>query len=208
MVSAVVKFEREGRDGLVAVGSYLVDAMNRLGVRLGEKCDPAANIHHCRIAVRRGMEFLSPLSAFETEHLSSTSRKANERLACEAKIISAGEIVLMTEEKKQEPVETEPKSKLVNEFEALPLEKKIADLMRMEAVTLGETITFVLNSPYMVFEKIGDVLADFGMKMDRESKKGPGPAADEPKAKSTATKPKAAAPKRPSSNRARKPAKE
>ncbi|MEP6945786.1 MAG: hypothetical protein ABJA02_07710 [Acidobacteriota bacterium] len=77
----------------------------------------------------------------------------------------------MTEEKKVDAKAEEEKSKIVDEFQALPLEKKLAELFRMEAVALGETLSFVVNSPYLVIEKIGDVLAEFGMKMDRESKK-------------------------------------
>ena len=77
----------------------------------------------------------------------------------------------MTDEAKTEPKAEESGKKIVDEFQALPLSEKLRELLKMEAVALGETLTFVVNSPYLVIEKIGDVLAEFGMKMDRQSKR-------------------------------------
>lgn len=209
MADVIVRFEREDREGLVAVGSYLIDAVKRLGIRLPDKCSHGDGIHHCLVTIRSGSSLLSPVSQPEKEHLASLGRKESVRLACYAKINDAGEITVMTEQTKEETKNTETRSKLVDEFEALPLEKKIADLVRMEAVALGETVSFVVNSPYLVLEKIGDVLAEFGMKLDREAKESARPAKDA--AKPAEKAPAAAAPKprkKPAAQRARKPAKE
>ena len=45
---------------------------------------------------------------------------------------------------------------------------------------MGETISFILNSPYKVIEKIGDVMADLGRKMDSEQKKASRPSEHRP----------------------------
>ena len=45
----------------------------------------------------------------------------------------------------------------------------------MEAVTFGETVAYVVNSPMKVVEKVGDVIAEFGMKLEREAKKASRP---------------------------------
>ena len=42
-------------------------------------------------------------------------------------------------------------------------------------MALGETISFILNSPYKVLEKLGDVMADLGRKMESEQKKASRP---------------------------------
>jgi hypothetical protein len=52
----------------------------------------------------------------------------------------------------------------------LPLEQKISELMKLEAIALGDTFSFILNSPFKVFEKIGDVMADFGMKLENKAR--------------------------------------
>ena len=64
------------------------------------------------------------------------------------------------------------------EFTELPLEKKIAELMQLEAIALGETFAFVINSPFKVFEKIGDVMAEFGFKKEEDEKRRARPAED------------------------------
>ena len=182
MANATIRFEREGLEGEVAVGTYLSDALKRFGVRTEEPCDHSIAVHCCALTISSGEQHLSQQSVREKEHFSAVGRRKNERLACEAKISGPGEIVIMTDQKKKETTETNEKPKMVSEFETLPLEQKIANLLRMEAVTLSETVSYVVNSPFAVLEKVGDVMAEFGMKLEREAKKATRPAenADEP----------------------------
>lgn len=181
MTDAEIRFEREGLGGLVAVGSYLADTVKRFGVRFEEECDHALGHHHCEVLVTSGIDNLSPMTQAETEHFAAKGRRSNERLAHEAQIIKAGEIVIMTNEKKEEPKKTDvPNDPLKAGFDALPLDKKIAALMRMEAVTLSETFAYVVNSPMKVVEKVGDVMAEFGMRLEQEAKKATRPASHTP----------------------------
>ena len=181
MTDAEIKFEREGLGGLVAVGSYLGDTVKRFGIRFEQECDHTLGQHYCEIVISSGIDHLSPLTQLETEHFAALGRRTNERLAHEAQIIKAGEIVIMTDEKKQAPKSSETaKDPLKTEFDALPLEKKIAALMRMEAVTLSETLAYVVNSPMKVVEKVGDVMAEFGMKLEQEARKATRPSTAAP----------------------------
>jgi ferredoxin len=188
MTSAVIRFEREGLDGIVAVGSYLSDVHKRFGIRTVESCNPAFEIHSCAVEVAKGSDLLSPPAEAEMEHFGVGVRNGNRRLACYAKIIGPGEISIMTEETKTKTAEQSATSPIIEEFENLPLEKKIANLMRMEAVTLGETLSFVLNSPYKVIEKVGDVMAEFGMKLDEEARKESRPPENKSKRPTAATR--------------------
>jgi ferredoxin len=166
MTDAEIRFEREGLGGLVAVGSYLGDTLKRFGIRFERECDFALGEHYCEVLISSGVDDLSALTQAETEHFAAKGRRTNERLAHEAQIIKPGEIVIMTHEKKEDPKISETaKDPLKTEFDALPLDKKIAALMRMEAVTLSETIAYVVNSPMKVVEKVGDVMAEFGLKL-------------------------------------------
>ena len=188
MSDVYIHFVREDLEGTVAVGSYLSDVLKRFGVRCTDDCDRAADTHECEISISSGEDLLSPLTLAETEHFGESGRRANRRLACEAKIIKPGEIAIMTDEKQEIPkADTPKKDKFQEDFEALPLEKKIASLLRMEVVTLGETVSYVVNSPMKVVEKVGDVIAEFGMKLEREAKKASRP-------KEAASEPAAAAP--------------
>lgn len=211
MPDAIVRFSRQGIEGAAPVGTNLADVMRRFGVRLLPPCDIGAGVHFCAVRIESGAEYLSPASELELEHLTELKRNLEFRIACDTKIVEAGEITVMTEEKKEGSKETageaKKTSKLVDEFEALPLEKKIADLVRMEAVALGETISFVINSPYLVLEKVVDVLAEFGMKLDREPKVDSStPEPDkEPKGAKTAERPPSQRKKKPASRPARRP---
>ncbi len=198
MSDAELKFEREGVEGIVAVGTYLIDAMKRLGVAPDEACIHAKGIHNCAVVVSSGIDLLSDLTDTEAEHFASNGRRTNERLACETKIERPGEITIMTQETKTAAPKEPAKDKFQAEFEALPLDQKISKLFKMEAVTIGETINYVIESPMEVFSKIGDVMAGFGRKIEEEAKKATRPAepanaetASEPEAKPRAAAPKA-----------------
>lgn len=173
-----LKFERENRSGIAVQGSYLIDAARRLGIEVEAECGRLGLCDSCAMTVTGGGGSLSAPTKAETEQLSAERRKNGERLACQAKIEKPGEIVIMTKEKKQEeqqPTAEEKSEQYRKEFEELPLEKKIAELVRLEAIALGETFSFVLNSPFKVFDKVMDVMAEFGLKMDKEAKEATRP---------------------------------
>lgn len=174
MSEVILKFERENQDGIVAVGSYLLDSAKRFGIAFEADCIQEEGIHYCSTIIANGSDKLSPLTTVETEHFAANGRRANERLACQAKIDSPGEVVIMTKETKEETADKatveEQTEQYKKEFTELPLEKKISALMQLEAIALGETFSFIFNSPYMIFDKVMDVMAEFGLKKEENAK--------------------------------------
>jgi ferredoxin len=170
-MEAELKFEKEKINGIAVVGSYLIDAAKRLGVEITDDCGRLGLCDSCAVTVKSGAEFLSEPTKAELEQLSEDRRKQGERLSCQAKIAKEGEIVIMTHEKKDDRPEAERKhEEFRKEFDALPLEKKIAQLVELEMVALGETLSFVLNSPYQIGEKVVDFLSGFGFKFEKDAK--------------------------------------
>jgi ferredoxin len=170
-MEAELKFEKENINGIAVVGSYLIDAAKRLGVEITDDCGRLGLCDSCAVTVTSGAEFLSEPTKAELEQLSEDRRKQGERLSCQAKIAKEGEIVIMTREKKDERPEAERKhEEFRKEFDALPLEKKIAQLVELEMVTLGETFSYVLNSPYQIGEKVVEFLSGFGFKFEKDAK--------------------------------------
>src|SRR5437868_4528622 len=102
MSDAEVRFEREGVDGLVAVGTSLINAIKRFGIKIEGDCSPPNGVHSCALLVPKGSGNLSPLTQTETEHFARVGRRSNERLACEARIVKPGEITIMTDPKKDQ----------------------------------------------------------------------------------------------------------
>ncbi len=217
MSEVIINFESEKLEGVVAVGTYLLDAAKRLGVKVDCDClaEEAETKGSCAMKISKGRALLSSPTELESELLSSQARKNGERLACQAKIEKPGEVTVMsvktkekTEEEKTAEQETQ-KEDYKKQFEDLPLEEKISNLMELEAIALGETFSFVVNSPYKAVEKVMDVLAGFGLKMEKEDHDAKRPdehvkeeKSDEKKKTRSSTKKKTAAKKTP----AKKPA--
>jgi len=102
-----------------------------------------------------------------------------------------------------------PKDRFQAEFEALPLEEKVKKLLRLEAVTLTEAFNYGVNESMKAADRLGDVLSDFGKKVETEFKKATqhagNVACDPPKAKTA--KPTGASPKAETGKRAGAPSK-
>jgi ferredoxin len=176
-MEAELKFERENREGVAVVGSYLIDAARRLGVEIFDDCGRLGLCDSCAVTVKSGGEFLTDVTKAEIEQLSEERRNKGERLSCQAKIAKEGEISIMTHEKKDPRTDEERKhQEFRKEFDALPLQGKIAQLVELEAVALQETFSFVLNSPYKIGETVVDLMSQFGLKFDREAKNSKRPA--------------------------------
>ena len=78
----------------------------------------------------------------------------------------------MTDGKKESTKKEAPKKdKFQDEFKELPLEEKIKTLLRMEAVTLQETFSYGLNESMKAADRLGEVLSDFGKKVEAEFQK-------------------------------------
>lgn len=168
-MEAELKFEREEKEGVAVVGTYLIDASRRLGVTISSDCGRLGLCDSCAVTVKQGAEFLSAPTKAENEQLKEERLQKGERLACQAKIEEVGEIVILTPEKKEEPV-IDKAEEYRDRFTELPLEEKIAQLVKLEAIALGETFNFILNSPYKIVGLGMDILAQFGLKLEDEAK--------------------------------------
>lgn len=164
-----IKFERENRDGIGVAQSYLIDAARRLGVEV--TCERLGLTDDCAVTIKQGGDLLTEPTKAEKEVLGDERLGKGERLACQAKLEKNGEIVILTAEaKKPEPKPEEDAEEYRKKFAELPLEKKIADLVRLEAIALSETFSFIINSPSHIVGKVMDVMAEFGLKMDADAK--------------------------------------
>ncbi len=176
MGKVIINFESEGLEGVVATGSYLADAARRFGIRFEMDCLDPETPHDCAMKVSDGMSILSPPTKTEMEQLTAAARKNGERLACQTIIEKPGELRIMSVKKKEEPKVEDTAEEFKKEFEEMPLPKKIASLVELEAIALGETFSYVLSSPYQAVGKVMDVMAGFGFKMEKADEKAKRPA--------------------------------
>src|SRR5687768_2896633 len=176
MAEVEVRFERENLEGVAPVGIYLNDVAKRFGIRLEGACVPESDLHFCSLVISSGRDLLSAETKAETEHFAAHGRKDGERLACQVRIEKPGEVVIMTEEKaSKEPaveaaVDSDANEQYRKEFSEMPLEKQIANLVQLETIALGETVSFIINSPFKIADKLMDVMAEFGFKKEERQK--------------------------------------
>ncbi len=189
--NAEIRFEPEGIEGLIAEGTYLSEAANRFGIYFEGECarqtreqttDGAdgQESHCCAVLIEDGGELLSAPTQDELDNLSAEARGAGQRLACQARIERTGEVIVAIMEKEEEikdetVVQEEKFQEFRKGFSDLPLNKKVGELMQLEAITLGETFAYVLNLPFTIGDQIMGVMAGFGKQMDKAAEEAKRP---------------------------------
>jgi ferredoxin len=160
-MSVSITFEPSGLSGVVAEGTYLIDAARRMGVSLGEGCTIGkGECPSCLIAVKAGAPFLSAPTAAELKQLDVDDLDQSHRLACQVKLQFPGEVVVMASARKPgrsgQPRDTA--SEVRKEFGSLPLSKKLATLMQLEAITMSEAFDSAIEKPLAFGAKTMDAL--------------------------------------------------
>ncbi|HEV7905274.1 MAG TPA: 2Fe-2S iron-sulfur cluster-binding protein [Pyrinomonadaceae bacterium] len=176
-MSVNVEFVPDGRHGVIAEGTYLWDAAKRLGLRLPAECEGRGECDTCAVIVREGATLLSGLTGAERARLSPERLAAGERLACQAKVERAGDLVLepvpVTE--RQETAE-EVKQDLRAEFREMPLQQKLTTLVELEAIAASQTFKAIADVPISYFEKGLDYVVNFGRARARRERQARRPA--------------------------------
>src|SRR5215213_8914252 len=157
-MSVEIKFEPDGLSGLVAEGAYLWDAAKRLGVRLPAECQGRGECDTCAVSVEQGMELLSSLTDAERERLSPERLAAGERLACQTKVERGGELVLrIVPATERAPTSDETVKDLRKELNDLPLGRKLATLVELEAATMFRAVRGMIDVRLMLGGKVRGV---------------------------------------------------
>ncbi|HMO80978.1 MAG TPA: hypothetical protein PKD24_09315 [Pyrinomonadaceae bacterium] len=174
MQEVFVKFADSELSGVVPVGTYVADCFSRFGFRPLSRCSGELGEHHCKFVAIAGAALLSKPTETEVEFLGGNEGVESVRLGCQTFFEEPGEIEIKME---HQPEEEEGKSDEATNngsgsesyrevFSKLPLEKKIAELAHLEAVAFNETVAYVINSPYKVFDKVLDVFSELGLRKE------------------------------------------
>jgi len=160
-MSVSITFEPSGISGLVAEGTYLIDAARRMGASLGAGCTAGkGECPACVVSVKAGADLLSQPSMAEQKQLGLEQLDQALRLACQVKIENHGEVVVMvsTAKPRQESAPGETEEELRKNFGALPLSKKIATLLQLEAITMSEAFDSAIEKPLAFGSKTFDAI--------------------------------------------------
>jgi ferredoxin len=161
-MSVSITFEPSGISGLVAEGTYLIDAARRMGASLGAGCTAGkGECPACLISVKAGAALLSLPSIAEEKQLGVEQLDQHLRLACQVKIENPGEVVVMVAARPQtRSAPNNSESELRTKFGALPLNKKIATLLQLEAITMSEAFDSAIEKPLAFGAKTFDAIAN------------------------------------------------
>ena len=159
-MNVLITFEPSGISGLVAQGTYLIDAAKRMGAPLGIGCTHGkGECPACVISVKTGAELLSTPTNVEGKVLGVDGLADSLRLACQTKIEGHGDIVLSVSTHRPAggpPVDLP--ADIVKRFGELSLNQKIAALLKFEAITMSETLDAAIQKPLAVGTKAIDSL--------------------------------------------------
>lgn len=159
-MSVSITFEPSGINGVVAEGTYLIDAARRMGASLGAGCTAGkGECPSCVVSVQTGAELLSPPSLAEEKQLGVEHLDQSYRLACQTKLENHGDVVVMVSTvtpRRSENVDVE--AELRKKFGALPLSKKLATLVQLEAITMSEALDSAMEKPLQFGSKTLDAL--------------------------------------------------
>ena len=149
-MSVSITFEPSGISGLVAQGTYLIEAAKRMGAPLGSGCVAGkGDCPSCFVAVKAGASLLSAPTSIENRLLGVRGLSESLRMLCQTKIEGQGDIVLMMTAYR--PADTEPPidlpSDIEKKFGELSLNQKIAALLKFEAITMSEAFDAALKKP-------------------------------------------------------------
>ncbi|HEV8370061.1 MAG TPA: 2Fe-2S iron-sulfur cluster-binding protein [Pyrinomonadaceae bacterium] len=145
-----VTFEPSGISGLVAQGTYLIDAAKRLGAPLGGGCTAGkGECPACVISIKSGADLLSIPTSAESRVLGVEGLNDSLRLVCQVKIEGQGEIVLAVTTHRNRPgaPAVDLSSDIEKKFGELNLNQKIAALLKFEAITMSEAFDAALQKP-------------------------------------------------------------
>ncbi|HEY8228226.1 MAG TPA: 2Fe-2S iron-sulfur cluster binding domain-containing protein [Pyrinomonadaceae bacterium] len=158
-----ITFEPSGVTGMVATGTYLIDAAKRLGAPVGAGCMRGkGECSTCIVKVNAGADLLSPPGSIEQTFLTQEQLDQSLRLACHAKLEGDGEVVLRVIRRQVAAQTTSRPDQLAKEFGSLPLEKKIATLLQLEAITMSEALNAAIDKPLTFGAKAFDRLSGRG----------------------------------------------
>jgi uncharacterized 2Fe-2S/4Fe-4S cluster protein (DUF4445 family) len=160
-MSVSITFEPAGVTGLVAEGTYLIDAARRMGVAVGAGCSGGAECPGCQVTIKIGSTLLSVPTDAEKDALGTELLAQAHRLACQVRIERRGELVVnVSSSKEGATVENSEQSDLRKKFSELSLAKKIALLAQLETLTMSEAFDAALEKPLAFGAKVLDTIAE------------------------------------------------
>jgi ferredoxin len=146
-----ITFEPAGISGLVAEGTYLIEAARRMGVQLARDCN-GPTCTSCVVFVMSGHSLLSAPTEHETNILGAQEVEQKQRLACQTVIERNGEVVVQVLPARRADAEDMRKT-----FGQLPLGQKLITLVQLETLLMSEALDQISTKSLSLGERLSRV---------------------------------------------------
>ena len=155
-MSVYITFEPAGLSGVVPEGIYLNDAARRMGVSLSTDCHGGDECTGCLVSIALGQSLLSAPTEAERRMLAYEGLAREHRLACQAMIENAGELLVRVI-----PATESDKTAAANDLKQpsgeLPLEK-LATVVQAQALNFLAAYNSVVDRSVSAAEGMIDRL--------------------------------------------------
>jgi 2Fe-2S ferredoxin len=105
-----IRFEPDGNEGEVAVGTTILESARACGAEVGSACGGACACSTCHVYVKEGLSDLSPVTDGEEDILDKAfDVRAQSRLGCQSKLVKdCLYVVEITRESRQAFIDEHP----------------------------------------------------------------------------------------------------
>lgn len=167
-MSVAITFQPDDRSGLIAEGTYLIDAAKRMGLRLPADCRERGECTACVVSIVAGHSLLSEPTKAESKMLTEERLAKDHRLSCQTKLERSGELIVRLVPEAVEDPGDQQGSPLRN--------NKFATMVEREAQQVLKSVDAIMDKSRAAGENMLDRFvsrARLARERERESKRPP-----------------------------------
>lgn len=159
-MTSQIRFDPPGVAGLVASGTSLADAAERLGAPLELECGGKGECTSCAVRMKENPFALDEVTGAERQMLGEKRIFEGVRLACQAHA-RAGDCVVEIlgrpapdPDEEGEPAEGDPHARVLEAFEQLPTAEQLSTALELQLKVAGDLLGTLLETPMKVGEQV------------------------------------------------------
>jgi ferredoxin len=160
-MTSQVRFDPPNVDCLVASGTTLAAAAERLGVPIDLACGGRGECDRCAVEVFEGADGLSSVTDAERRELSVERLAAGVRLACQARVQGADCAARVVEQPAEagraagepDPVEA-ARARIRDAFSSLPTSEQLSTAIELQMQVAGDLLSAVVATPLALGERL------------------------------------------------------
>ena len=177
-MSSHIRFDPQQIGGLVAAGTTVVAAAERLGIDVELACGGRGECTSCAVRVLENPFSLSEVTDAERRQLTAEQLFESIRLGCQARV-SDGECVVQVLEPAAPKTEPEPaaepaaagtREQIFEAFSSLPAGEQLSTALELQLKVAGDLLGTIVETPLKVGEQLIDSIFGERKKNDTEGK--------------------------------------